>query len=148
MTSTRSPRVIGRSHVEGAHPLVEDPAPAVAVRAGIRPDATAQSTVTPGVRIASEWAWRLGVIALALYIVARVFAEFAGILVPILIAVMLASLLYPVTDWMADRIPRGLAALATLLGTLLLIVGLLALVGQQSVAGLPELRSQAVDGFA
>ena len=106
-----------------------------------------QSAVPAGVRIASEWAWRLGVIAVALYVLTRVFAEFAGILVPILIAVMLASLLHPITDGMARRIPRGLAALATVLGTLLLLVALFGLVGQQSAAGFPELRTQAIDGF-
>lgn len=103
--------------------------------------------VTPGVRVASEWSWRLGVIAVALYVLSRVFAEFAEILIPLMVAVLLASLLHPVTERLARRMPHGLAALITLLSTLLLVVGLFTLVGQQAASGFPDLRDQAIDGF-
>jgi len=109
--------------------------------------ADAHSVVTPGVRVASEWAWRLGAIALGLYALSRLFAEFAHILVPVMVALLLTGLLHPVADWLGARMPRGAAALITLLGTLLLIVGLFTLVGQQAGNGFPELRSQASDGF-
>jgi predicted PurR-regulated permease PerM len=140
-------RFPGRSRADTAAQSGEA-LPAAPVRvAAARPQPAAAQSVPSGVRIASEWSWRLGVVALVLYVLTRVFAQFAGILVPLLIAVMLASLMYPITDWLARRIPRGPAALATLLGLLLLVVGLFGLVGQQSAAGFPELRAQAIDGF-
>ena len=103
--------------------------------------------VTPGVRTASEWTWRLGVIAIGLYGLSRIFAEFSHILVPVLVALLLAALLHPVAERLTGRIPHPLAALTALLGTLLLVAGLFALVGQQAASGFPELRSQAVTGL-
>jgi len=106
------------------------------------------SPVTFGVRAASEWAWRLGAIAIGLYLLSRVFAKFADILIPIMVALLVAALLQPVVVWLANRIPRPLAALLALLGTLLLVLALFALVGQQSVSGFPELRDQAKEGLS
>jgi putative heme transporter len=109
--------------------------------------ASASSAVTPGVRIASEWTWRLGVIALGIYLLSRVFAEFAGILIPVMISLLLAALLQPLVDRASRFLPRGVSALIVLLGTLVLVLAMFALVGQQAVSGFPDLRNQAVDGL-
>lgn len=103
--------------------------------------------VAPGVRLASEWTWRLGVIALGVYALSLVFREFSNIFVPLAISLLLAALLQPLVNRLARTIPRGLAALATLLGTLVLVIGLFTLVGQQASSGFPELRDQAVAGL-
>ncbi|HYO32649.1 MAG TPA: AI-2E family transporter [Nocardioidaceae bacterium] len=108
---------------------------------------TSTSWVTPGVRGASEWAWRLGVIALGLYVLTRIFIKFADIFIPLMVALLLAALLLPVVSWLAGHMPRGLAALTALLGTLLALIGLFALVGQQAVSGFPELRDQGEEGL-
>jgi predicted PurR-regulated permease PerM len=107
----------------------------------------ARSSVTSGVRTASEWTWRLGVIVLGLYGFSRVFGRFSEILIPVLVALLLSALLHPVADRMRG-LPRPLAAILTMLGTLLLIVALFALVGQQASSGFPELRTQGVNGIA
>ncbi|MBA3265210.1 MAG: AI-2E family transporter [Nocardioidaceae bacterium] len=111
------------------------------------PTPAASVWVSPGVRTASEWTWRLGVIALALYGLSKVFREFSNIIVPLVIALLLAALLYPLVDRLARAIPRGLSALAVLLGTLAVVIGLFALVGQQAASGFPELRDQAAAGL-
>jgi predicted PurR-regulated permease PerM len=114
----------------------------------IRPSTPGVTSGVPsGVRTASDWTWRLGVIAIGVYILSRVFAEFAEILIPVLIALLLAALLHPVVERVARVLPHGLAALATLLGTLLLIIGLFTLVGQQAVSGFADLNSQAGAGL-
>ncbi len=115
---------------------------------GLDRDSTAGSGVTPGVRAASEWAWRLGVIAVGIYVLTRIFARFADIFIPIMVALLLAALLVPVASWLSARIPRALAALLALFGTLLLVIALFALVGQQTASGFPELRDQASKGVA
>ncbi|HEU0127941.1 MAG TPA: AI-2E family transporter [Pseudonocardiaceae bacterium] len=102
--------------------------------------------MTPGVRVASEWAWRIGVIALALYALSLLFREFSNIFVPLVIALLIASLLHPLVERLAGYIPRGLAALAALLATLIVVIGLFSLVAQQASSGFPELRDQAVAG--
>jgi predicted PurR-regulated permease PerM len=104
------------------------------------------ASVSPGVRIASEWTWRLGIVAVGIYVLSRIFAEFADILIPVMVALLLAAVLHPVVVRLATVMPRGVASLITLIGTLLLIVALFALVGQQTVNGFPELRDQAVAG--
>ena len=113
----------------------------------LAPESTTPVWVAPGVRLASEWTWRLGVIALGLYGLSLIFREFSNIFVPLVIALLLAALLQPLVDRLASAIPRGLAALAVLLGTLALVVGLFTLVGQQAASGFPELRDQAAAGL-
>ncbi|MEJ7741151.1 MAG: AI-2E family transporter [Nocardioidaceae bacterium] len=110
-------------------------------------EATTPVWVAPGVRLASEWTWRVGVIALGLYGLSLIFREFSNIFVPLVIALLLAALLHPLVDRLASVIPRGLAALAVLLGTLVFVIGLFTLVGQQASSGFPELRDQAVAGL-
>jgi putative heme transporter len=55
--------------------------------------------------------------------------------------------LYPAVVILASVMPRGLASFIVLIGTLLVVVALFALVGQQTVNGFPELRDQAVEGL-
>ena len=112
----------------------------------VSPEASSAGLVTPGVRVASEWAWRIGVIALALYALSLLFREFSNIFVPLVIALLIASLLHPLVERLAGYIPRGLAALAALLATLIVVIGLFSLVAQQASSGFPELRDQAVAG--
>ncbi len=108
---------------------------------------TGRSGVTSGVRTASDWTWRLGVIALGLYGFTRVFGRFSEILIPVMVALLLSALLHPVSDRMR-ALPRPLAAILTLLCAVLLVVALFALVGQQTASGFPALRTQAVGGLA
>ena len=113
---------------------------------GAAPPATA-SSVNPAVRIASDWTWRLLVIALGLYGIVRLLAGFADILVPILVSLLLAALLHPLVGLITRaRVPRPVAALACVLLTLLLVGALFTLVGQQTARGFSDLRTQAVAG--
>jgi putative heme transporter len=115
-------------------------------RSSLTPSGVAAS-VSPGVRIASEWTWRLGIVAVGIYLLSRVFAEFADIFIPVMIALLLTAVLYPAVITLASVMPRGLASFIALIGTLLVVVALFALVGQQTVNGFPELRDQAVQGL-
>ena len=115
-------------------------------RSSLTPSGVAAS-VSPGVRIASEWTWRLGIVAVGIYLLSRVFAEFADILIPVMVALLLTAVLYPAVVTLAAVMPRGLASFIALIGTLLVVVALFALVGQQTVNGFPELRDQAVQGL-
>ena len=107
-----------------------------------------RSDVTPVVRVASEWTWRLLVIAVGVLALCRLLAEFSEILIPVLVSLLLAALLHPVVERLARFLPHALAAITTLLLAILLVVGLFALVGQQAVSGFADLRDQALDGIA
>lgn len=112
------------------------------------PDAGTAGTVTPAVWVASEWTWLLLVIAAGLYGLTRLLAGFPDIVVPLLVAMLLAALLHPLVELLSrHRVPRPLATLAAMLLTLLVIAGLLILVGQQTAGGFSSLRTQAVAGI-
>jgi len=115
-----------------------------------RPVATTAGSpsVPPGVRLASEWAWRLVLLAIALYGLVRLVAEFADIVIPVLVSMLLAALLHPIVDRVAKHAPRALATILTMLGAFLLVAALLALVGQQAASGFGDLRKQGVEGIA
>ena len=107
------------------------------------------STVSPALRIAADWTWRLLVVAVGVMGIARVLAEFTDLLVPILVALLLTALLAPLVGLLTRRhVPRALASLACLLLALLLVGGLFTLVGQQAASGFPDLRDQAVAGLS
>ena len=110
-------------------------------------DPPAPVWVAPGVRLAAEWSGRLLVVALGVYVLWRIAGEFANIVVPVMISVLMAALLHPLVERLAGVVPHGLAALIVLLGTLVFIVGLIALVAQQATSGFPELRDQGVEGL-
>ena len=125
---------------------VERPTGATRARRARRSEATG-SAVPYGVRAASEWTWRLGLVALGIYALSRVLSEFKVIVISLLLALMLTALLRPVAGMVAQWLPRGVASLAVLLGWLLLVIGLLVLVGQQTVSGFPDLIKQGTDGI-
>ncbi len=109
------------------------------------PDST--TSVPRGVRSASEWSWRLLLIAAAVFLAAMAVRSISEIVVPIAIAVLLAALLAPVTLLIARVVPRGPAAGLTLVATLLVISGMLTLVGTQFTSGFADLTQQVATGI-
>lgn len=70
------------------------------------------------------------------------------VVVPVLVAVLITALIVPVTNALTRLgMRRGGAAGLTLLGLVLLVLGLLALVGQQVAAGYAGLSRQLVRGL-
>lgn len=111
------------------------------------PDDPPADGVPSGVRVASEWAWRLAVIGLALYGLILVMAVFADIVIALMVSMLLAALLHPLVDRLARVMPRGLAALVAMLLTLAFIAGLITLVAQQTSDGFPGLWDQGKQGI-
>ncbi|MET1085838.1 MAG: AI-2E family transporter [Arthrobacter sp.] len=100
-----------------------------------------------GVRIAASWAWRLGLILLVSGALVWLLRQISFLIIPVMVAALLAGLLSPVTAWLRRRgLPGGLAVAVTVLGFIGLIAGSLALVGRQLLIGFGELWSQALEG--
>lgn len=100
-----------------------------------------------GVRIAASWAWRLGLILLVGGALVWLLSRISFLIIPVMVAALLAGLLSPVMRWLKkNRLPSGLAVAVTVLGFIGLIAGSLALVGRQLVAGFGELWSEALAG--
>jgi predicted PurR-regulated permease PerM len=110
--------------------------------------------VPAGLRVAAAWTWRVLLLGVGIYALARVVAMFQLLVAPVLIALLLVALIRPLADAIGDiqvgshRLPRSMAALLTMLVSLAAVVGLMTMIGQQVTTGFPSLRDDAVDGVA
>jgi predicted PurR-regulated permease PerM len=121
-------------------------APAAPLR--VLTDRELDQDIPYGVRIAASWAWRIGLILLVSAALIWLLSKISFLIIPIMVAALLAGLLSPVKRWLRSRrLPNGAAVAITVLGFLGLIGGSLALVGRQLVAGFSELWSEALTGI-
>lgn len=112
-----------------------------------RADRELDQDIPYGVRIAASWAWRLGLILLVGGALVWLLSRVSFLIIPVMVAALLAGLLSPVVRWLRNRrLPNGAAVAMTVVGFLGLIAGALALVGRQLVSGFGELWSQALAG--
>jgi predicted PurR-regulated permease PerM len=100
-----------------------------------------------GVEVAAAWSWRFLVIGLALVVILRTLMFFELLLVPVVVSVLICALVVPATDALATLMPRGVAAMLSLLGVIAVVAGLLILVGQQLATGFDDLATQVADGL-
>ncbi|WP_285884992.1 AI-2E family transporter [Georgenia satyanarayanai] len=112
-------------------------------------DDSAELAVPLPVRAAAAWSWRVLAIAAAAALVGYLVVVFKTVVVAFVVAILLAVLLDPVSAWLRKRmrVPRTLAAMVTLLGTLAVVVGLLTMAGRSVIAGFTDLADQATQGF-
>ncbi|WP_347353571.1 AI-2E family transporter [Intrasporangium sp.] len=109
---------------------------------------TDKTTVPPGVRAASEWAWRLLLIAAAVVALYLGIAFLSPVVVPLAVALLLTALLRPFALRLRRWLPHGAATATTVLGTVAVVGGLLTLVGTQFTNGLDDLTAQVADGVS
>ncbi|TCO48321.1 putative PurR-regulated permease PerM [Kribbella antiqua] len=103
--------------------------------------------VTPGMQIASAWAWRFLVIVAAVVVIGYGMRYLSEVVVPVTVGVLLTALLVPVTNGLQRlRLPRGPAAGITVLATIVLVAGLLTLVGTQIASQFESLSTQVGEG--
>lgn len=106
--------------------------------------------MTPLVRKAAAWSWRLLVIFALVGAVLWVALKLEVIIVPVALATLLAALLMPAVDFLDRRgAPRGGAVALVLLGGLAIVGGLLTFVVSQFIEGAPALVEQvtrSIDG--
>ncbi|MDQ1623703.1 MAG: putative heme transporter [Actinomycetota bacterium] len=133
---------------------VEDAAPrnrsdsAVEAASALRTDRELEQDIPYGVCIAAAWAWRIGVILLVVGALVWLLRGVSFLIIPIMVAALLAGLLGPVVSWLRRHgLPNGLAVAITVLGFIGAIVGALALVGRQLISGFSELWSQSLAGI-
>jgi putative heme transporter len=110
---------------------------------GFSLDSAADASVHPVVRKAAAWSWRLLIILGALIALLWVVAHLEVIVVPVLLATMLAAMLVPIVDLLDRRgLPRGIAVLVVLLSGFVVVGGILTFVVSQFIEGAPALVEQ------
>jgi len=103
--------------------------------------------VTPGMQIASAWAWRFLVLVAAVLVIGYGMRYLSEVVVPVTVGVLLTALLVPVTNGLQRlRIPRGPASGITVLATVIVVAGLLTLVGTQIASQFESLSAQVGEG--
>jgi putative heme transporter len=104
---------------------------------------TDQESVTPRVRRAAAWSWRLLVILAAAFVIWTLLERLGVVVVPIALALILTSLLLPAVDAL-DRYgaARGGAVAFVLLLGLTILVGIMSFVVNQFVDGAPLLADE------
>ncbi|GAB3409331.1 AI-2E family transporter [Schumannella luteola] len=100
-------------------------------------------SVSPGMRIAAAWSWRILVVAAALALFGFLVVQLRMIVVPLLVAVVLAALLVPFKNWLQRHgWPKALAVAVSEIGVIAVIGGLLTLVVLQIRSGYPALEKR------
>ncbi|OCG76517.1 AI-2E family transporter [Microbacterium sediminis] len=104
--------------------------------------------VPPGLRIATAYAWRFLVIAGAAAVIVWLVITFKLLVIPILVAILITALLYPgFTLMLRLRMPRILAIIVSVVGTLAIVVGLVWLVVWQVSRQAGEVRDRAAQAI-
>ncbi|GAA5029006.1 AI-2E family transporter [Microbacterium fluvii] len=116
------------------------------------------SALPHGLRLSAAYAWRFLVIAAAIGVAIWLVIELKLLVIPLLVAILVTALLWPGFAWMLrHRVPRWLAIVVAIIGTVVVISGLLWLVGWQislqwasvqakTVVAIDQLRAYLIDG--
>ena len=113
-------------------------------------DRAVDASLTPAIRIAGAWSWRilavLGVLAVFVYL----FIQLRDIVIPFMIAILLAALLVPFSQWLQRRHhwPKWAAVAVSEVGILAILGGLIYLVVSFIIRGYPALEKQTVARYA
>lgn len=96
-------------------------------------------------QVAGAWAWRLLLVGAAAYLVARILGYLAVVTVPCVVALLITTLVHPLTARMRRAgLGRMAATWLTMLVALVVVGGLAVLIGIRANAEFPRLASQIV----
>jgi predicted PurR-regulated permease PerM len=101
------------------------------------------------VEIAGQWAWRILAIVAVLVIFGLLIINLREIVVPFLIAILIAALLVPFKAFLIrHHWPRWLAVLVALVLAVLIIVGLILVVVLEVRSGIHNLEKQTIETYS
>jgi predicted PurR-regulated permease PerM len=105
-----------------------------------------ERSLTPGIRIAAAWSWRILLVVGVLGVFVFLFIQLREIVIPFMIALLLAALLVPFSQWLQRRHhwPKWAAVAVSEVGILVIISGLIYLVVSFIIRGYPALEKQTV----
>lgn len=105
-------------------------------------------SVPPALKIAAAYSWRVLLVVAMVGVLVFLVITFRYILVPFLVAILVAALLVPFVNFlMRHRWPKWLAILVAMLTTIGVITGLIVLVVLQVRAGFPDLQDKSLAAY-
>ncbi|WP_027342437.1 AI-2E family transporter [Hamadaea tsunoensis] len=139
-----------RNEVE---PFVEEPPPAdpgpepVHVVEHASTSSRDDLEVPTGLRIAAAWGWRLLILGAIAFYALKIVNILSNVIIPLTIALLLSALLGPLVGVLVRaHFPRSLATAIVVLFGIGAVVGILTIVINQFVAGLPQVSDNAAQG--
>lgn len=115
-------------------------------------------SVPRGLRLAAAYSWRFLVVAAAIGVGVWLVIQLKLLVVPLLVAILVSALLWPAFGWMLrHRVPRWLAIVISVVGTIAIVTGLLWLavwqitqqwssVQAKTVESIDQLRQYLING--
>jgi len=109
-----------------------------------------EKSLTPAIRVAAAWSWRILVVLAVLGVFVFLFIQLRDIVIPFMIALLLAALLVPFSQWLQRRHhwPKWAAVAVSEVGILAILAGLIYLVISFIIRGYPALEKQTVVRYA
>ena len=104
--------------------------------------------VNHGLRTAAAYAWRLIVVAVAVYLVFVVLAKLTLVAVAVFVGLVISVMLRPLVDYCARALPRGLAVAVALLLTIMAFGGVFTFIADSVAGQSGKLATQFIDGLA
>lgn len=125
----------------------EIPDPAVAVERTPNEGVDRAQIIGDGVRWLASWGLRLIVILVATWMLLQVIGRFWSAVLPVLLALIASTLLWPPTRWLRKHgFSVTWSAVTALVGGLALIIGIFAALAPSVVDQAPELSENAIKG--
>jgi predicted PurR-regulated permease PerM len=104
--------------------------------------------VPPSLRIAGAYSWRLLLVAGLIGVVIFLIAQLKDIVVPFMIAILVAALLVPLVQFLVRKgWPKGLAVALAMVGTIAIVAGLIFVIVSQIRSGYPDLQERSVKAY-
>jgi predicted PurR-regulated permease PerM len=107
----------------------------------------AGTDVHHGLLLAAAYAWRVIVVAVAVYLLFVVLAKLTLVAVAVFVALVITALLRPLVDILARALPRTLGVAMALLLTLMAIGGIFTFVADSVAGQTTKLSNQFVSGL-
>lgn len=99
------------------------------------------------IRDAAEWSWRFLLLVAALLVILKGLSMISTVVIPVLVATLLAALLQPVFNLLARGVSRTLAAGLTVLLLVLVLTGAFMVAGRTLSTGLGDMSVQVLQGI-
>lgn len=101
-----------------------------------------------GLRVTTAYAWRFVVIVAAAAILIWLIIQLKLLVIPLLIAILITALVWPAFSWMLrHRVPRWIAIVISVLGTIAIITGLFYLAIWQITREWSSVRARTVEAI-
>lgn len=106
------------------------------------------AVVPPSLRIAGAYSWRILLVVAVVGVVIFVIAQLKDIVVPFMIAILVAALLVPLVNFLVrHRWPKALAVAVAMVGTIAIVSGLIFVIVQQIRSGYPDLQKRSLVAY-